>query len=203
MASTGTCQLCRRPVPTRAVVFRQNIGVVLLRLSKKIEGPLCWNCIDSTFCETTLTTLVAGWWGLKSFFVTPFVLVSNVAEYVEACRSPDLRDPSPPRPSAKARVAVGAVAAVGLAGTVTLVSILQLFDSSPRSARSQPASTGAAGLRDAEKKYSPTPEKPRSATLRRRSAMPFRSRRSWHCCARSLSVVTATRARCHFRRVSF
>jgi hypothetical protein len=29
-------------------------------------------------------TLAAGWWGIISFFVTPFVLVNNIAFYIRS-----------------------------------------------------------------------------------------------------------------------
>src|SRR5262249_39751325 len=37
------------------------------------------------FWGNTLTTLFLGWWGVLSFFATPFILINNVARYA-SCR---------------------------------------------------------------------------------------------------------------------
>jgi hypothetical protein len=62
-------------------VLRQTIGAVVVRFGKKIEGNLCEPCIDRYFRTFTLTTFLLGWWGVISFFVTPFVLILNFVEY--------------------------------------------------------------------------------------------------------------------------
>jgi GYF domain 2 len=76
------CQCCGQVAPTRYVVFYQNIGLLIMRQGKKIEGQLCKACIDKHFWEFTLITFLAGWWGVISFFLTPFFLINNVVRYL-------------------------------------------------------------------------------------------------------------------------
>jgi hypothetical protein len=76
------CQNCGQRAPTRYVVFYQNIGLLILRLGKVMQGRLCKACIHKTFWEYTLITFFAGWWGLISFFLTPFFLINNVVRYL-------------------------------------------------------------------------------------------------------------------------
>jgi len=57
-----------------------------------MEGNLCKTCIRKIFWEYTLVTLFVGWWGVISFIVTPFYIVSNVCQYM-SCR--DMEEPDP------------------------------------------------------------------------------------------------------------
>ena len=80
------CRVCRmQGLPTKHVVFRQNIGALVLRFTKKIEGWMCKACIREIFWEYTLITLFFGWWGIISFFMTPLFLTANVIQY-RLCR---------------------------------------------------------------------------------------------------------------------
>jgi hypothetical protein len=155
VGTTANCLLCRRTGPVRQVAFRQNVGVILLRFAKKVEGRLCRRCMESTFGEMTLTTFFAGWWGIISFFVTPFILLSNILEYSNAIRSPEMRSvPS----SGKGRQAIlamaGATALVMVMG-FSLVAALALFlratPSRPRQADGG-GGAGAGPLHEAEEK---------------------------------------------------
>ncbi len=76
------CQSCGRHAPTRHVVLYQNIGLLIMRLGKSIDGHLCKACIGKNFWNYTLVTFFLGWWGIVSFFLTPFFLINNVARYV-------------------------------------------------------------------------------------------------------------------------
>jgi len=83
-AAGGYCQTCGRVGPTQPVTFRQNIGAIIMRFYKTIEGQLCAECVRKYFWEMTGITLVGGWWGIVSFFFTPFILITNVVAYVSA-----------------------------------------------------------------------------------------------------------------------
>jgi hypothetical protein len=72
------------------VTFRQNIGAIVLRFHRSVSGQLCQPCIGEKFREMTLVTFLLGWWGIISFFATPFIIVSNIGEYLGA-RSPQPR----------------------------------------------------------------------------------------------------------------
>ncbi len=61
-----------------AVNFYAHRGMILLMRSFPQAGPFCRDCGLATFREMTANTLVQGWWGVLSFFVTPVVLMSNL-----------------------------------------------------------------------------------------------------------------------------
>jgi hypothetical protein len=79
-----TCRACGVEAPTRYVVFYQNIGMLIVRTHRSVEGHLCKACIHRFFWELTTITLFLGWWGLISFFVTPFFLLNNLRYYVSS-----------------------------------------------------------------------------------------------------------------------
>jgi hypothetical protein len=85
------CQCCRFEVPTRHVEFKQNIGMVATRLTRKVEGELCRTCAGRYFRSYTLTTLFLGWWGVISFILTPVILIGNFLQYRS---TRDLPEPS-------------------------------------------------------------------------------------------------------------
>ncbi len=62
-------------------MFYQNIGLLIMRVSRSVEGNLCKPCMHKTFWQFTLITLFFGWWGIISFFVTPLCLVCNSIVY--------------------------------------------------------------------------------------------------------------------------
>lgn len=76
------CQSCGRPAETKYVVYYRNIGAVIINFSKQMKGYLCRDCSGKYFWRYTLTTLVLGWWGVISFFITWFVLANNVIRYL-------------------------------------------------------------------------------------------------------------------------
>lgn len=78
------CDICHQRGPTATVEFRQNIGLIVMRLTSKVAGDLCADCIRATFIRCSLITLFCGWWGVISFFVAPYCLISNVVTYVGA-----------------------------------------------------------------------------------------------------------------------
>jgi hypothetical protein len=71
-----------RPAETKYVEYSQNIGAIIMRFHKNVKGYLCKDCTNSYFWSYTGTTLVLGWWGIISFFVTLFVLPSNIFYYL-------------------------------------------------------------------------------------------------------------------------
>ncbi|HEX4613358.1 MAG TPA: hypothetical protein VH092_34555 [Urbifossiella sp.] len=76
------CQSCGADADTRYVAFHQNIGLFVMRLHSSAEGRLCRTCIGQEFWARTGITLVLGWWGVISFFVTPFILINNIVRYL-------------------------------------------------------------------------------------------------------------------------
>jgi len=83
------CQMCRQIATTRVVSIRQNIGMLYSRSTRTIEGELCRKCIRKYCVRYTAVNLVAGWWGVISFFVTPVFILTNLYEY---CRTFGMKD---------------------------------------------------------------------------------------------------------------
>ena len=81
------CDRCKGAGPVRYAIFEQNIGAIVMRFRKSAEGRFCAPCRHEIFGNFTLITLVAGWWGLRSFFVTPAILVMNVLSYAGLIKS--------------------------------------------------------------------------------------------------------------------
>jgi hypothetical protein len=79
-----SCQSCGLIGPTKNVSFRYNIGLLFIRFNRHLEGYLCRNCIEDYFWKYTAINLFLGWWGLISFFVTPFFILENLISYVAA-----------------------------------------------------------------------------------------------------------------------
>ena len=87
------CQSCGALAPTKYVEFYQNIGAIILRFHKSIKGKFCKSCINQYFWEYTLFTLLLGWWGAISFFVTPFHILNNVVRYIGSLGMGSVPDP--------------------------------------------------------------------------------------------------------------
>ena len=75
------CQRCRKFGPTRYVVFHQNIGVILALFHKQVEGCVCRSCVHGLFWSYTTTSLLLGWWGVKSLLINPFLILNNFVYY--------------------------------------------------------------------------------------------------------------------------
>src|SRR5262245_50860935 len=75
--SKSLCEKCLNVAPTAHVIFHQHVGAVVLMFHKHIDANLCRECIDRTYSEFQTKTLLMGWWGFASFFITPFCLLLN------------------------------------------------------------------------------------------------------------------------------
>ena len=82
------CQHCGAEAPTRHVVFSQNIGLFFARFPSSVEGAFCKRCIHRLFWKMTLTSLVAGWWGIISFFTNIHFILGNISTYIQCLSMP-------------------------------------------------------------------------------------------------------------------
>jgi hypothetical protein len=89
MAQGSRCQSCGRHAPTMHMTYRQNIGLIVLRLPKTVQGHLCRACGKKYFWEMTAISAVFGWWGVISFFYTLVSIPANVAQYIAARKLPE------------------------------------------------------------------------------------------------------------------
>ena len=78
----GLCQGCGREARLAPLTQKRQIGLILARHYSEERRLLCAPCMGRMYRSNTGITLVAGWWGIISFFVTPFVLISNTADYL-------------------------------------------------------------------------------------------------------------------------
>ncbi len=78
----GICQSCGRVAETKYVAYYQNIGLLFLHLLRSAKGNFCKDCTNRYFWRYTGTTLLLGWWGIISFFITLFVLPNNIIRYL-------------------------------------------------------------------------------------------------------------------------
>jgi DnaJ-domain-containing protein 1 len=80
----GFCQSCFQFTPTLHLTFRQNVGAIIMRFTRKVEGDFCAACAARYFWRMTGMSLIFGWWGVISFFTTPFILIANLVNYIQA-----------------------------------------------------------------------------------------------------------------------
>ena len=77
------CQACGMSAPTKYVEFDKVFCVVFFVRKTPLKGNLCRRCIHKYFWEFTLMTLLMGWWGIFSFFMTIVAIPKNVFGYVK------------------------------------------------------------------------------------------------------------------------
>lgn len=68
-------------------------GMIIMWTFLSLHGPFCRDCGIATFRRMTSQTLVAGWWGVISFFVNLGVVCANLASRQTVARLPA---PTPP-----------------------------------------------------------------------------------------------------------
>jgi hypothetical protein len=83
------CQVCGRHAPVKQVTFMQNVGVIVIRFPRKVQGLLCKRCINSYFWRMTTITLFFGWWGIISFFYSLVSIPTNIVNFLGASSLPD------------------------------------------------------------------------------------------------------------------
>lgn len=81
-SSGSRCQACGQIGPTRKIKFHENIGMMIRRKFKTIDAILCKNCINHFFWTLTGRTMLLGWWGTISFFVSIYILLNNLFRYI-------------------------------------------------------------------------------------------------------------------------
>lgn len=120
------CASCGIEGPTQFVSFRQNIGLVVMRLTNKVEAELCRPCMVRCFRSYTLTTLFVGWWGVISFLMTPVFLFQNLCQYISARKlaEPGLAATNIPLGGRPPRIASGPFALKLIVGVVAWTFVL-------------------------------------------------------------------------------
>jgi hypothetical protein len=78
------CERCFQASPTTYVEMHYNVGMLFMRQEYVTSGELCRSCVHRVFADHTLRNLTLGWWGMISFFMTWYFLISNTAQYFGA-----------------------------------------------------------------------------------------------------------------------
>jgi hypothetical protein len=112
------CRLCGS-APAAPGRFRAHQGMIVLMRFRHIDGPFCRDCGLAVFRDMTASTLLQGWWGLLSFFVTIWTVAKNAilqrrfASLGAPRRDPAVQAPSP-RPLDPGKPLLQRPAALGL-----------------------------------------------------------------------------------------
>ncbi len=122
------CAICGC-TPAAYATFRQHTGLILVWLLRTRRGMFCRDCGLETFRGMTALTLLGGWWGVVSFFITPVVLLLNAANRPDVASLPEPQ----PGPSGRYPVEPGRplfARPPAVIGALLPVVILALFVSS-------------------------------------------------------------------------
>ena len=87
MNAIGRCQLCGSMRQTARVKFERNIGMLVLRQTRRLEAQMCKTCVDKQFWDFQAKNLLFGPWGMISLILTPVYLVANTVAYTSAKRA--------------------------------------------------------------------------------------------------------------------
>jgi hypothetical protein len=80
---SGTCQQCAADAPVQYLSFWFNIGLLVMRFHKKMEGQFCHACASSIGWKYFLTSFFLGWWGVISFFFNFFCVGNNIVNLLK------------------------------------------------------------------------------------------------------------------------
>jgi hypothetical protein len=79
------CRICGAQ-PAADVTFTQGIGMMIMRRTLIVRGPLCRDCGQHIGRHYQQRTLLTGWWGVISFFLN-FVTILNNTTALSKLRS--------------------------------------------------------------------------------------------------------------------
>lgn len=97
----GECRFCGS-APAARGRFRAHQGMIVLMRFRHLDGPFCRDCGVAVFREMTGKTLLQGWWGLASFFITMWIVAKNaILRRRFASLAVPLRDPAVQAPNAR------------------------------------------------------------------------------------------------------
>jgi micrococcal nuclease len=76
------CEICNQRAETRHVNFFEACGKIRTYSRMSVKGYLCKACIQFYFWQFTGKTMLLGWWGAASFFLTPLIIINNIFRYI-------------------------------------------------------------------------------------------------------------------------
>src|SRR5262245_8012303 len=89
------CQACGNEAPTHHIAYYQIVGLLIAHQVSWIKGELCRPCINRYFWKFSATTFFLGWWGVRSFFLTPLILLHNLGRYLVCAFGGPIKEPPP------------------------------------------------------------------------------------------------------------
>jgi hypothetical protein len=98
------CDSCLLAEPSAYVELHHNVGMLFMRQEYSTAGQLCRSCLKRAFWHHTLRNVTLGWWGMISFFMTWYFLVSNLMNFM---RAQSELGQARPREASRATVATG------------------------------------------------------------------------------------------------
>jgi len=147
----GECDLCGT-APAADISLGSNVGLILVRRTKRITPQLCRRCGISLFRELQSETLVKGWWGIISAFVNVGTVLSNwsaIRGHRARLPEPNRRDPAVISPLAPGRPLARPV--LGRPGPIlATLAFAWLAFGTALGAISNAVEGGAAGQRESE-----------------------------------------------------
>jgi hypothetical protein len=102
-APPDACMVCGGK-PATLITLRSIVAVVIMGITTTQTGVYCRDCGLAEFRKRMSSTLLAGWWGIVSFFINFGAIVVNLAARSQLMRlGPTVRQPgarflSPGRP---------------------------------------------------------------------------------------------------------
>jgi hypothetical protein len=108
-----SCRICYR-APAANVSFHGHEGFVVLMRFSRVDGPFCKECGLAVFREVSARTLMRGWWGIASVFVTAGALVLNTVRRARFAALPESSRPANERTLDPGKPLLDRAAAFGL-----------------------------------------------------------------------------------------
>ncbi|GLW33072.1 hypothetical protein [Actinoplanes regularis] len=111
--SESSCRVCYR-MPAANVSFHGHEGLLVLMRFSRMDGPFCRQCGLAVYREISAHTLLRGWWGIASLFITAGVLILNTARRARVALLPDPDRPANDRTLDPGKPLLDRTAAYGL-----------------------------------------------------------------------------------------
>jgi hypothetical protein len=124
------CRFCGS-VPAVQTKFRGHRGMIVLMQFLSTEGPFCRDCGLSVYRYMTSRTLIQGWWGYGSIFITPVTVLINLFRRLKLARlaapQPNPHGASQPPMSPGPRLLQRPMTWLGIAIPIIAVTLIVLF----------------------------------------------------------------------------
>ncbi|NMO55664.1 hypothetical protein HH310_31335 [Actinoplanes sp. TBRC 11911] len=111
--SDTSCRICYR-APAANVSFHGHEGLVVLMRFSRIDGPFCRDCGLAVYRDVSARTLLRGWWGIASLFITAGTLVLNTVRRTRVALLPESSRPANDRTLNPGKPLLDRAAAFGL-----------------------------------------------------------------------------------------